>query len=80
MTVARKPSPRPPDDPMLTVEEVAALLHVRHQRIYELIAKAGLPAIRLGSSQIRIRRSRLEAWLEKKDTTVVAAGAGRVSA
>lgn len=47
----------------LTVREFAALFHVTDRFAYRLIADGDLPAFKLGSKAIRIRRSDAEALL-----------------
>lgn len=49
-------------EPLLTAEEVAAILKVRKSRVYELVRSGALPAVHIGR-QVRFRRSDLERWL-----------------
>lgn len=51
-------------EPLLTAEEVAAILKVRKGRVYELVRSGSLPAVHLGR-QVRFRRADLEAWLDR---------------
>lgn len=47
----------------LTVPEVAAELNIPRTRAYDLIAKAELPAVRIGERSIRVHRGELEKFL-----------------
>ncbi len=59
-------------EPLLTVEQAAALLQVRPRTIYELTSRRGvanrehpLPVIRLNAKCLRFRREDLESWIAK---------------
>jgi len=50
---------------LLTVEEVARFLRISRAKAYELAAQGGIPTVRMGRS-VRVRRDRLEAWLDER--------------
>jgi excisionase family DNA binding protein len=52
-----------PDEPLLTINEVAAALRVSKMTIYRLVQAGELPAIRIGRS-IRVPASALRAYLD----------------
>lgn len=54
---------REPD--VLTIEEAARYLRLSRAKVYGLAASGELPAFRVGRS-VRIRRERLEAWLDAR--------------
>lgn len=49
-------------EPLLSVDETAALLGVTRRQVYNLLRR-GLPATRVGS-RIRVRPDELRAWLD----------------
>ena len=49
---------------LLKPEEAAARLGIRLHRLYALVRTQELPAVRLGSRQIRVDPRRLEEWIE----------------
>lgn len=49
-------------EPLLTVQEVSAILQVRPARVYELVRIGLLPAVHLGR-QVRFRKAELERWI-----------------
>lgn len=49
---------------ILIAEEVAELLRVDRQRVYELVRTRSIPFIRLGDRQYRFSRVAIENWLE----------------
>src|SRR5579885_1401558 len=55
---------------LLKVSEVAALLRVSRNLVYELIAQGELPVIRLGRV-IRVPRDALERWIDREAATNV---------
>ncbi len=57
---------------LLKVSEVAAILRVSRNLVYELIAEGELPVIRLGRV-IRVPRDALERWIEREVDSAVAA-------
>jgi excisionase family DNA binding protein len=48
-----------------TIEEVATYLRISRQKAYAMAASGELPTIRMGRS-VRVRRDRLEAWLDQQ--------------
>ena len=54
---------QPPDDRLLTAEEVAAFMRVTRSWVYAETRRDGLPHVRLGR-YVRYRRSAIERWLE----------------
>jgi len=65
--MARTADPRDPStDEILTVPQVANMLHKGSNTIYMLCERRSLPHFRVGQS-IRFRRSRLIAWMEEQE-------------
>jgi excisionase family DNA binding protein len=56
-------SPEPQSEQLLTIDEVAALLHVRRQRAYDLVRQGLVPAVRVGR-QLRVDRLALRTWID----------------
>jgi excisionase family DNA binding protein len=52
------------NDPLLTTDEVMAILRVDTRTVYRLIRSRNIPAVRVGR-QWRFRRSDLERWLDR---------------
>lgn len=52
------------DKQILVADEVAALLRVDRQRIYELVRRDAIPVIRLGDRQYRFDSAAVEAWIK----------------
>ena len=48
---------------ILVAEEVAELLRVDKQRVYELVRTNQLPVIRLGERQYRFSQAAIDRWL-----------------
>jgi excisionase family DNA binding protein len=57
------------EEPLLTVSEVAALLHVSNMTVYRLIKSGQLTAIRVGKNY-RIRRIEVERYLDDRAVQV----------
>lgn len=51
---------------LLTIPDVAASLGLCRSKVYELIAKEGLPVVRFGRS-VRISAASLQKWVEKRE-------------
>ena len=51
------------DEPLLTVEEVAHLLGVPRQTIYNWVYAKRIPHVKPSRSLLRFRREEIEAWL-----------------
>jgi len=49
---------------LLAAKEVAKILQVNVQRVYELTRQGILPSIRIGPRQIRFEETRLMQWME----------------
>jgi excisionase family DNA binding protein len=52
-------------DRILIADEVAVLLRVDRQRVYELVRRKELPVIRLGDRQYRFSVEAVNQWLTK---------------
>jgi len=51
------------DTILLKVDEVATLLQVDRQRVYELVRTNKIPVVKIGERQYRFSKSAIEAWL-----------------
>ena len=49
---------------VLVADEVAALLRVDKQRVYELVRRKMIPVIRVGPRQYRFSMAAIQRWLE----------------
>ena len=56
------------ENSLLTVIEVAELVRVTRQTVYNWIKDGGLPTVMAGS-HLRIRREELDQWLERERAT-----------
>ena len=54
------------DDEFLTVDEVATMLKLNPQTVRNMIDRAELPAVRVGSRRVRVMRSDLDAFLAER--------------
>jgi len=59
-THAKKPEDL---DSLLTVHETATVLNLRPARVYNLVRRRALPAVRVGK-YVRVRSRDLQAWIE----------------
>jgi excisionase family DNA binding protein len=50
---------------LITVEEAARLLRISRGKAYGMAASGELPVVRMGRS-VRVRRDRLDAWLDAR--------------
>lgn len=50
---------------ILIADEVAALLRVDRQRVYELARRNAIPVIRLGERQYRFDAEAIRQWIER---------------
>lgn len=57
------------DNKLLVAGEVAELLRVDRQRVYELVRTKQIPAIRVGERQYRFSREAIDRWLENGGNT-----------
>jgi excisionase family DNA binding protein len=53
--------------PIMTVDEVAALLRLNRKTVYDAVREGALPALRLGRS-IRLSRDEVQRWLASAQT------------
>jgi excisionase family DNA binding protein len=63
------PMARADHDELLTVPEVAALLKLSPERVYELHRIGELPSVVLGERQVRVGRRDLDQYLQKRRTS-----------
>lgn len=56
------------DNEILVADEVAKILRIDRQRVYELVRTGKIPAIRLGDRQIRFSADSIRRWLESGGT------------
>jgi excisionase family DNA binding protein len=56
------PTPRPLSEPLLTADEVAALLRVPRSTVYELTRTRRLPHVKVGRRTLFVRGD-LDAWV-----------------
>ncbi len=61
---------------ILVVDEVAELLRVDKQRVYELVRTKQIPFIRLGERQYRFSSEAVERWLNEGGSLRTDAGEG----
>lgn len=54
-----------PDNSVLTVKEVAALLRVDEKTVYRLVKKRELPGFKVAGAW-RFKRDDIESWIEKQ--------------
>lgn len=59
--------PEQPADPVLAVEDVARMLRIGRNTVYELVGRNEIPHRRLGK-QIRFSRAALMRWLDSWST------------
>ncbi len=50
---------------ILVADEVAELLRVDRQRVYELVRRNAIPVIRLGERQYRFDAEAIRQWIER---------------
>ena len=53
-------------DPLLTVKDVAAILRVHPNTVYEKARKANLPSVRTSRSRIRFREREIKEWIDRR--------------
>ena len=51
---------------LLTIDQVAARLHVHRTTVYEFINRSGLKVTRLAAHAVRIDEADLNAWIEQR--------------
>jgi excisionase family DNA binding protein len=52
---------------LLTVDEAARFLRISRAKAYGMAQSGELPTVRMGRS-VRVRRDRLEAWLDERSS------------
>ena len=58
------PTPPPPDAPLMTRNDLAAILRTTPRQISNMIARGQIPApVRVAGLGLRWRRSEIDAWL-----------------
>lgn len=50
---------------ILVADEVAEMLRVDRQRVYELVRRSAIPVIRLGERQYRFDAAAIKQWMER---------------
>jgi len=58
-------------DELLTIDEVAGLLKLNRQTLYNYVDRGELPALRVGKRRVRIRRSALEDFIAAGESDAV---------
>jgi excisionase family DNA binding protein len=53
------------DRQILVADEVAEMLRVDRQRVYELVRRKAIPVIRLGERQYRFDAEAIKEWIER---------------
>lgn len=53
------------DKQILVADEVAEMLRVDRQRVYELVRRGAIPVIRLGDRQYRFNAEAIRLWMEQ---------------
>jgi len=71
------PSDTAATDPLLTAEEVAALLQVTQAWVYAETRRRRIPHVRLGR-YVRYRRSAVQGWIEQIERSSTAPHLSRV--
>lgn len=56
---------------ILIADEVAEMLRVDRQRVYELVRRKAIPVIRLGERQYRFDAEAIRRWMTKGGTAEV---------
>ena len=67
-TLERPAEARPAPSPLMTADEVAKMLNVSKQRVWELSRKGGIPTIRLGANTCRYRQAAVLEWIVGKES------------
>ncbi len=60
------------EENILKADEVANILRLDKQRVYELVRRQQIPFIRIGERQYRFSRRAINSWLEKGGTSNLA--------
>jgi excisionase family DNA binding protein len=56
---------RDPEPALLTIEEAAQYLRLSRAKVYQMAQRGEVPSVRMGRS-VRIRRDRLDGWLDAR--------------
>lgn len=59
---------------VLVADEVAEMLRVDRQRIYELVRRDAIPVIRLGERQYRFDATAIRQWIERGGSSAESEG------
>lgn len=62
------------DKQILVADEVAEMLRVDRQRVYELVRRNAIPVIRLGERQYRFDAEAILRWMTRGGSTVEGKG------
>jgi excisionase family DNA binding protein len=54
---------------LLTAQEVAMILKVSPERVYELARQQSIPSVRIGERQVRFSEIAIQQWIERGGTT-----------
>jgi excisionase family DNA binding protein len=54
-------------DRLLTPRDVAELLRVHPKTVLRYVRTAGLPCVRLPGGDVRLRRSEVDRWLDRRE-------------
>jgi excisionase family DNA binding protein len=67
------------DRQILVADEVAEMLRVDRQRVYELVRKRAIPVIRLGERQYRFDAEAIRDWMTRGGSTADGNGESQTS-
>jgi excisionase family DNA binding protein len=62
------------DKQILVADEVAEILRVDRQRVYELVRRKAIPVIRLGERQYRFDAEAIRQWIVRGGSTAETIG------
>jgi excisionase family DNA binding protein len=71
MTALKPRKYREMENNILKVEEVASLLRLDKQRVYELVRRKQIPVVRVGERQYRFSKRAIEDWLDSGGTAQI---------
>lgn len=57
----------PPQDPLLTMQDVASRLSIKVSQARELGRRGELPTVTVGERFVRVRESSLEEWIRRRE-------------
>ena len=63
--------PEPPPPLLLTIPELCTILGLGRTKVYELIAREGLPTVKLGHGR-RVQMKSLQRWLDERERQDIA--------